>query len=29
LDMLPDPPAADVDRVVDAAIGMFLGTYRA
>jgi AcrR family transcriptional regulator len=28
LAMLPDPPGADIDRVVDAAVAMFLGTYR-
>ena len=29
LEMLPDPPEADIDTVVEAAITMFLGTYRA
>lgn len=28
LEMLPDPPEADVEEVVEAAITMFLGTYR-
>lgn len=28
LEMLPDPPERDVDRVVEAAITMFLRTYR-
>lgn len=27
LAMLPDPPDSDIERVVDAAIAMFLGTY--
>jgi TetR/AcrR family transcriptional repressor of mexJK operon len=29
LEMLPDPPESDIDAVVEAAITMFLGTYRA
>ncbi|HEY4041257.1 MAG TPA: TetR/AcrR family transcriptional regulator [Rhodopila sp.] len=29
LGMLTDPPDSDIDRVVEAAITMFLGTYRA
>jgi len=29
LEMLPDPPEADIDRVVKASIDMFLGYYRA
>lgn len=28
LEMLPDPPASEIDRVVDASITMFLRTYR-
>jgi AcrR family transcriptional regulator len=28
LEMLPDPPASEIDRVVDASIAMFLRTYR-
>jgi TetR/AcrR family transcriptional repressor of mexJK operon len=29
LEMLPDPPERDIEAVVEAAITMFLGTYRA
>jgi AcrR family transcriptional regulator len=29
LEMLPDPPEAEIDRVIEAAIGMFLRTYGA
>jgi TetR/AcrR family transcriptional repressor of mexJK operon len=29
LEMLPDPPEAEIDRVIDAAIGMFLRMYGA
>ena len=29
LEMLPDPPETDIEEVVEAAITMFLGTYRA
>ncbi len=28
LEMLPDPPESDIDRVVEASIAMFLQTYR-
>jgi len=29
LEMLPDPPASEIERVVDASITMFLRTYKA
>ncbi len=28
LEMLPDPPASEIDRVVEASIAMFLRSYR-